>query len=95
MGWGYCKVREADKADKVKRGQNKLLIYDQEKRCLRKLNNTEFTLFKNFYNMLLEIKSDERDNKAFTYDLKKVIIKKDGTEVEVNEKFSGSKDREL
>ena len=95
MGWGYCKVREADKADKVKRGQNKLLIYDQDKRCLRKLNNTEYTLFKSFYDMLLEIKSEERDNKAFTYDLKKVIIKKDGTEVEVNEKFSGSRDREL
>ena len=95
MGWGYCKVREADKKDKVKRGQNKLLIYDQDKRCLRKLNNTEFTLFKNFYNMLLEIKSEERDNKAFTYDIKKTIIKKDGSEVVVNEKFSGSRDREL
>ena len=95
LGWGYAKVREADKKDKVKRGQNKLLIYDQEKRCLRNLNNTEYSTFKMYYDMLLEMKSEEEKNKAFTYDLKKEIIKKDGTKVIVTEKFSGNKDREL
>jgi hypothetical protein len=95
LGWGYAKVREADKKDKVKRGQNKLLIYDQDKRCLRNLNNTEYTTFKMYYDMLLEMKSEEEKNKAFTYDLKKEIKKKDGTVVVVTEKFSGNKDREL
>ena len=90
MGWGYCKVREADKKDEVKRGQNKLLMYDQDKRCLRKLNVTEYTVFKQFYDMLLEMKSEEEKNKAFTYDLKKTIITKDGREVVVTEKFSGN-----
>jgi hypothetical protein len=95
LGWGYAKVREADKKDKVKRGQNKLLVYDQDKRCLRNLNNTEYTTFKMYYDMLLEMKSEEEKNKAFTYDLKKEIKKKDGTVVVVTEKFSGNKDREL
>jgi hypothetical protein len=89
LGWGYCKVREAHKNDKVKRGQNKLLAYDRELRCLRKMSTGEYTVFKQFYNMLLEMKSAEEKSKAFTYDITKEVQGKNGKVVTINEKFSG------
>lgn len=92
VSWGYCKVREAHKDDKVKRGQNKLLIYDNEKRMFRKLTTAEFSTFKLYYNELLEMKSAEEKHKAFTYDLQKEIVQPNGKVVIVTEKFSGSQD---
>lgn len=89
LGWGYCKVREAHKKDKVKRGQNKLLAYDRDLRCLRKMNTEEYSVFKQFYNMLLEMKSSEERNKAFTYDITKEVQGTNGRVVTINEKFSG------
>lgn len=92
LGWGYAKIREADEEDKVRRGQNKLLLYDQKIRGLRQLNVAEYTTFKQYYNILLEMKSAEDKNKAFTYDTTKEIITQDGRVVVVNEKFSGDMD---
>ena len=66
MSWGYCKIREASKDDKVKRGQNKLLAYDIETRGFRKMNSPEYTMFKQYYNMLLEMKSAEEKHNAHT-----------------------------
>ena len=90
LGWGYAKIREPHSNDKVKRGQNKLLTYDNQTRELRNLNTEEFAKFKMYYNMLLEMKSAEEKNKAFTYDIKKEIIGKDGRVIVINEKFSGN-----
>lgn len=92
LGWGYAKIREADDGDKVRRGQNKLLLYDQKQRGLRKLNVEEYTRFKQFYNILLEMKSAEDKNKAFTYDTSKEIVTEDGRIIVVSEKFSGDMD---
>lgn len=94
MGWGYAKVRESDKRDKVKRGQNKLLIYDNDLRCLRPMEVAEYSTFKLYYNDLLEMKSAEEKSKAFTYDLKKEIHTKDGRVISVVEKFSGDNRRD-
>lgn len=91
LGWGYAKIREAHKNDKVKRGQNKLLAYDRELRMLRKMTTEEYTIFKLYYNTLLEMKSAEERNKAFSYDLTKKVIGKDGREIEIKEIFSGDK----
>lgn len=90
LGWGYCKIREANKADKVKRGQNKLLFYDVETRSFRKLNQSEMPIFKMYYNELLAMKSAEERHKSFTYDLTKEIVQKDGKVVTIVEKFSGN-----
>ena len=95
LGWGYAKIREMHKDDKVKRGQNKLLIYDNDIRALRSLTTAEYSVFKLYYNTLLEMKSAEERNKAFTYDLKKEIITKDGRTIEISEKFSGDGADEL
>lgn len=92
MAWGYCKVREADKGDKVKRGQNKLLLYDIMERGFRKMTTGEYKTFKSWYNDLLEMKSAEEKHKAFTYDLQKEIVGKDGKIVVITEKFSGDRD---
>lgn len=89
LGWGYAKVREAHKNDKVKRGQNKLLAYDKELRMLRKMTTAEYTTFKLYYNTLLEMKSAEEKNKSFSYDLTKEIQGKDGKMVQIKEIFSG------
>lgn len=91
LGWGYAKVREANKNDKVKRGQNKLLAYDRDLRMLRKMTTEEYTVFKLYYNTLLEMKSAEERNKAFSYDLTKKVVGKDGKEVEIKEIFSGDR----
>lgn len=92
LGWGYCKIREPHKNDKIKRGQNKLLLYDLEDRSFRKMNTGEFSNFKLWYNEILGMKSAEEKNKAFTYDLQKEITAPDGKKIIVVEKFSGSSD---
>jgi hypothetical protein len=89
LGWGYCKIREADKTDKVKRGQNKLLAYDLDTRSFRKMATPEYSTFKMFYNTLLEMKSAEEKHKSFTYDLVKEVISPNGKVVTITEKFSG------
>lgn len=90
MAWGYCKIREANKLDKVKRGQNKLMLYDIETRSFRKMTSAELSTFKLYYNELLAMKSAEEKHKSFTYDISKEIVQKDGKVVIINEKFSGS-----
>lgn len=92
VSWGYCKIREAHKGDKVKRGQNKLLIYDNENRTFRKLTTNEFSTFKLFYNELLEMKSAEEKHKAHSYHLQKEIVQPNGKTVVVSEIFSGNRD---
>jgi hypothetical protein len=89
MGWGYCKIREATKEDKVKRGQNKLLAYDMDSREFRKMTTPEYTIFKEYYNQLLEMKSAEEKHKAHTYDLVKEVVSPNGKVVTIVEKFSG------
>lgn len=89
LGWGYCKVREAHEDDAVKRGQNKLLIYDPKIRNLRKLSTNEYTTFKTWYNEILAARDAEVKSKAFTYDLRKEIVSKDGKVIEITEKFRG------
>lgn len=89
MGWGYCKIREADKADKVKRGQNKLLAYDIDTRSFKKMSTPEYSTFKLYYNELLEMKSAEEKHKSFTYDLVKEVVSPNGKVVVITEKFSG------
>jgi len=89
LAWGYCKVREPHKNDKVKRGQNKLLTYDLETRSLRKLSTPEYSTFKMYYNELLAMKSAEEKSKAFAYDLSKEIQTKDGRTIQIKEVFSG------
>ena len=89
MGYGYCKVREARPEDKMKKGQNKLLLYVPETRGFRKMTNPEYTIFKNAYNMLLEMKDAEERKKAFTYDLTKEVTAPNGKVIIINEKFSG------
>lgn len=91
LGWGYAKVREAHKNDKVKRGQNKLLAYDRDLRMLRKMNTEEFTIFKLYYNSLLEMKSAEERNKAYSYDITKKVKGKNGEDIEIKEIFSGDR----
>lgn len=92
LSWGYCKIREANKADKVKRGQNKLILYDNDTRDFRKLNATEFSTFKVYYNELLEMKSAEEKHKAFTYDLQREIVQPNGKVIIITEKFSGNQE---
>lgn len=95
LSWGYCKIREADEKDGVKRGQNKLLFYDQKSRGFRKMNLEEMGVFKMYYSSLLEMKSAEEKHRAFTYDLVKEIVTKDGKKITVTEKFSGHSGDEL
>lgn len=92
VSWGYCKIREAHKEDRIKRGQNKLLIYDNENRTFRKPTSAEFSTFKLYYNEVLEAKSSEEKNKAHAYHLQKEIKQPDGKVIVVNEIFSGSQD---
>jgi hypothetical protein len=91
LGWGYAKVREANKKDGAKRGQNRLLAYDRDLRKLRKMTTPEYSTFKLWYNELLEMKSAEERNKAFSYDITKKVPsgKNDGKFKEISEVFSG------
>jgi len=95
LSWGYCKIREPHKEDKVKRGQNKLLTYDLETRSLRKLTTEEYSVFKMYYNELLEMKSAEEKKKAFAYDLAKEIVTKDGRVIQIKEVFCGDTDDDI
>lgn len=90
MSYGYCKVREAHKGDKLKRGQNKLMLYDINDRSFRKMSSAELSTFKLYYNELLAMKSAEEKNKAYTYDISKEVMTKDGKMVTITEKFSGN-----
>lgn len=92
LSWGYCKIREPHKDDKIKRAQNKLLVYDQEIRNFRKLSNPEFTTFKLYYNELLEMKSAEEKHNAHSYHLQKEITQPNGKVTIINEIFSGNGD---
>lgn len=89
MSWGYCKIREANKLDKVKRGQNKLILYDIETRGFRKMSTTEMSNFKVYYNELLQMKSAEEKHKSYTYDLSKEVVSSNGKVVVITEKFNG------
>lgn len=95
LGWGFCKIREANDLDKVRKGQNKLLFYDRNIRNFRPMSGEELSTFKMYYNMLLEMKSAEEKNKAFTYDITKEVKTKDGRTVTITEKFSGDVGDEL
>lgn len=90
MSYGYCKVREADEFDKMRRGQNKVLAYDIKIRGFRKMTSAETATFKMYMNELLAMKDAETRNQAFTYDLAREVIGKDGKMLIVTEKFSGS-----
>lgn len=89
LGWGYTKVREASKEDTVKRGQNRLLAYDQYSRNLRQMSLEEQSKFKLYYNMLLEMKSAEEKSKSYCYNITKKVKGANGKEVEIKEIFSG------
>lgn len=91
LGWGFCKVREMSQNDKIKRGQNKLLIYDYETRGLRNLKAEEKTIFKNYYDTLIELKQKEEEFKSFHYDLSTEVKAPNGKIVVLPETFSGSR----
>lgn len=95
LSWGYVKVREATKDDKVKKGQNKLLFYDNESRTFRKMSSSELSVFKLYYNELLAMKSAEEKHKAFTYDIPRETQRSDGTFVTTYDKFCGSVGEDL
>lgn len=69
MAWGYAKIREPKKGDAVKEGVNRLLLYDLESRGFRELSKDEKMTFKQFYDILVEMKQQEEKFKAFHYDL--------------------------
>jgi ABC-type dipeptide/oligopeptide/nickel transport system ATPase component len=92
LGYGYCKIREAHPEDKIKKLQNKLLVYVPETRSFRKMDNGEVTIFKQYYNELLAQKSAEEKNKAYAYDISKEIIGSNGKTVTIKEVFSGDVD---
>ena len=92
LGYSYTKLREPHKNDKLKVGQNKLLRYDLDSRSFIKMSVEDFTIFKLYYNQLLEARDAEQRHKAHEYDLSKEIKGKDGKVVTVTEKFSGDVD---
>lgn len=92
LGFGYCKIREAHKDDKIKKLQNKLLVYVSENRSFRKMTNDEVTIFKEYYEQLLALKSAEEKQKAFAYDLTKEIVGANGKTVVLREIFTGTQD---
>lgn len=89
LGYGYCKIRETHPEDKIKKLQNKLLYYEPESRSFRQMDNGEITIFKQYYNELLATKSAEEKNKAYTYDISKEIVGRDGRSVTIKEVFGG------
>lgn len=90
LGYGYCKIREAHVEDKIKKLQNKLLVYIPEERGFRKLTNEEVTIFKNYYDELLALKSAEEKQKAFAYDISKEVKGNNGQTVIIREVFTGN-----
>lgn len=95
LAYGYCKIREPSKEDKIKRSQNKLLKYNLESRTFVELKNEDYSLFKIYYNDLLSAKEAEEKNKAHEYSLVRETIDKNGNKVKVTERFSGDIDHEL
>ena len=89
LSWGYCKVRKPHKDDPVKRGQNKLLIYESDNCTFRPLTVDEYFTFTHYYSTLLEMRSAEEKKKAFSYDIQKKVVRPDGSEVILKSKFSG------
>ncbi len=92
LGWGYCKIRESHPEDKIKKLQNKLLLYVPESRSFRPLDNGEVTIFKQYYNDLLAQKSAEEKIKAYAYDISKEVMGQNGKTVIIKEVFSGDND---
>lgn len=90
LSWGYAKIREQDKNDKVKVGQNKILTYDLNDRSLRKPTAKERAEFKLYYDEMLEIKAAEEKFKAYVYDLSTEVEGKDGKVVILTDMFSGN-----
>lgn len=90
LGYGYCKIRESHPEDKIKKLQNKLLVYIPETRSFKQLSNEEVTVFKTFYEELLELKSAEEKSKAYAYDLSKEVKGQDGRMVTIKEVFTGT-----
>jgi len=90
LGYGYCKIRESHVEDKIKKLQNKLLVYEPEDRSFRKLSNDEVTTFKNYYDELLMLKSAEEKSKAYAYDISKEVMSNNGKTVTIREVFSGN-----
>lgn len=68
LSWSYVKIREQNKDDGVKVGQNKLLLYDMENRKFKKLSKEQLAMFSIHYQAVLEIRSEEEDSTAFVYD---------------------------
>lgn len=95
LGWGYCKVRDPHKTDKVKTGQNKLLKYDLDTRSFKPMNSGEYNTFKQWYNDLLGMKDAEEKHQAHTYDMVKEIKGPNGNVITITEKFSGDRGDEL
>lgn len=89
LGYGYAKVREPHKDDKIKVGQNKLLKYDLDLRNFREMDNGEYTVFKMYYNEILAARGMEDKHKAFEYDITKEVVGTNGQVVVIKEKFSG------
>lgn len=92
LGYGYCKIRESHPDDKIKKLQNKLLIYVPENRSFRQITNDETTIFKEYYNELLALKSAEEKSKAYAYDITKEVMQPNGKTVTIKEVFSGDRD---
>jgi ABC-type dipeptide/oligopeptide/nickel transport system ATPase component len=83
MAWGYAKIREPKKSDRIKEGVNKLLLYDLEHRTFRGLSNDEKMTFKQYYDMLVELKQQEEKFKAFHYDVSIEVRGQNGQVVKV------------
>lgn len=92
LGYGYCKIRESHPEDKIKKLQNKLLVYEPDTRSFRKISNEEVTVFKTYYDELLALKSAEEKSKAYAYDISKEIMGANGKTVTIKEVFSGNRD---
>lgn len=92
LGYGYCKIRETHPEDKIKKLQNKLLVYVPETRGFRQITNDETLIFKEYYNELLALKSAEEKSKAYAYDLTKEIVQANGKTVTIKEVFSGDRE---
>lgn len=68
LSWSYVKIREQNKEDGVKVGQNKLLLYDMESRKFKDLSREQLAMFSQYYQMVLELRAEEEDSTAFVYD---------------------------
>lgn len=62
LSWGYAKVREKHKNDKIQTGQFQLLHYDIETGQLRKMTKDELFIFSNYYQLVLERRAEEQED---------------------------------